>query len=259
MRIKRQLLQSTLAASLLALSFGNAAAALGKTINAVSVVTEDEFSAYQGQVGKQLGELDNAIAQDTSNLAELSSQMSAYQQKTDQSLNDLNDAIVDDHQSISTNGKAIEALSQYPKLIKTYKGCDLRTDYPKACQSDRSLSNQGIGKINGMFSFGPYIKLPEGNYRFVIHYSSTGDLHQTVGWWNVNTAKAINPKENLLHNLKTGLIYSTSGLYNDDDAEIQGQFTIDKAHANLRVEVRTYLDTSETVVLKSLSIYQVSR
>lgn len=223
MRIKRQLLQSTLAASLLALSFGNAAAALGKTIN---VVTEDELNDYQ--------------------------------QYVDQKFTTQNDAVSKNSQSISTNSKAIDALAQYPRLIKTYKGCELSPPYPQSCQSDGSLSTKGLTPIKDWFSYGPDIQLPEGTYRFIIKYESTGGIFEKVGFWNVDIWK--NKKS--VQTTKSGIIYAT-----DKDkikgyvgvGEIQGQFTVDQPYANQKVQVRTYLDTNETVVLKSLSIYQVSR
>jgi len=72
--------------------------------------------------------------------------------------------------------------STYPKSY-TYNPTNLHHNIG-IIQSTSIKSDPNSSK-SGFLSFGPYVKLPKGNYRISIDYSSLSTSHDKVGWWDI--------------------------------------------------------------------------
>lgn len=110
----------------------------------------------------------------------------------------------------------------------TWKACELPTRIGKAtpdCEMEKGDINS-----SGHITYGPYERLPTGQYTFEISYSSSAANADTVGDWDVVLAL---PKEAKV--LKNGLISGTDGL----TKKITGEFSIDSIHNMEKFEIRT--------------------
>ena len=85
----------------------------------------------------------------------------------------------------------------------------------------------------GWLSFGPFVGLPQGRYRFAIDYSSNALSNQHTGNWDVivQMGSPMNEKT-----LAKGQITGTEGKL----GRIEGTLTIDAASAGKPFEIRTY-------------------
>ena len=104
------------------------------------------------------------------------------------------------------------------------------------------------GTKPGYITFGPYIKLEEGNYQFNISYSSSESNATVVGFWDVGMAL---PKKFEL--LKKDNLLGT----NNKDSHIIQSFTIPKEYTNEKIEIRNFYNGIGDLIIKSLTITKV--
>ena len=101
------------------------------------------------------------------------------------------------------------------------------------------------GNRGGVISFGPYIALPAGNYRFHINYQSSEGNSTTVGRWDVAVTLEGNAKQ-----IISGKLIGT----NSSDVNLSRNFTISDKFANSSAEIRTFYNGLGTIIIKSLTI-----
>lgn len=100
----------------------------------------------------------------------------------------------------------------------------------------------------GHITFGPYISLSSGKYKFNINYMSSESNTTNVGTWDVVIAL---PKEG--KQLINGTIMGT----NTKDAHIINTFTISEEYNDKKVEVRNFYNGTGNLTIKSLTITKV--
>jgi hypothetical protein len=100
----------------------------------------------------------------------------------------------------------------------------------------------------GHITFGPYIKLEEGNYQFDISYLSSESNTTVVGTWDVGIAL---PK--VFKQLKKDNLTGT----NNQEGHIIQSFTIPNEYSNERIEIRNFYNGIGDLTIRSLTITKV--
>lgn len=101
------------------------------------------------------------------------------------------------------------------------------------------------GTKKGYITFGPYIKLPSGKYKFDIAYVSSEANTTTVGTWDT----VIQPSSGM-RIIQKGYIYGTNGL----EQHIVQYFVIQKEFSNKQVEIRNFYNGVGNLTIKTLMI-----
>jgi len=96
------------------------------------------------------------------------------------------------------------------------------------------------GPNSGYLTFGPYIQLSRGNYRFTLEYSAKQTAAEPVGTWDVVAGNEV---------LKAGTFSS-----GDADAKITEAFTIDARTAEQSVQIRSFYPGNNAGVLTVRSL-----
>ncbi len=100
----------------------------------------------------------------------------------------------------------------------------------------------------GYITFGPYMKLEEGNYKFDISYISSEVNATVVGTWDVGIALPKGFKE-----LKKNNLIGTS----NQEGHIVQYFTIPNEYSNEKIEIRNFYNGIGDLTIKSLTITKV--
>lgn len=94
-------------------------------------------------------------------------------------------------------------------------------------------------------SFGPFVYLPAGTYRFAINYASATPINQLVGHWDVALENA--------KTLVSGELFGT----NNARQSIEGTFVISSLDAGKPLEIRTYYLAQGDLQLFSTSLQKL--
>ena len=129
---------------------------------------------------------------------------------------------------------------------KSFIGKNLPSQIGKIESTNRIALNN-VDKP-GYLTFGPYVKLKSGNYKFDIVYSSSENNATVVGTWDVGLALSTEFKQ--LH--KDELIGS-----NNQESHIIQTFSIPNEFNNEKVEIRNYYNGIGDLTIKSLTITRV--
>jgi len=100
----------------------------------------------------------------------------------------------------------------------------------------------------GYITFGPYVELPKGDYKFDIVYSSPAPTTIKVGNWDV----VINLPESIKQ-INNGDINGT----NAQDQHIKGTFTIESAYSYKKIEIRNFYNGVDDLSIQKLMITKV--
>lgn len=109
------------------------------------------------------------------------------------------------------------------------------------------MSTTGKTKA-GYLTFGPYIILPAGAYKFDIHYVSSEQNTTPVGAWDVALAL---PKETKV--LNKGDLFGTA----NKEGHIVRSFVIPSEYTNEKVEIRNFYNGTGDLTIKSLMITRI--
>ena len=109
-----------------------------------------------------------------------------------------------------------------------WKGCELFSQIGYAT-SECTMKKKDHTHA-GHITYGPYVRLPAGRYKFEIEYASSASNSKAVGEWDVGIAL---PDEIRL--LRKGIISGTNGV----TASILGDFILDSAQSLQSIEIRT--------------------
>ncbi len=97
----------------------------------------------------------------------------------------------------------------------------------------------------GLVTYGPYVPLKSGDYKFTISYFSSSPSDQAVGKWDVTVLAGDKIKE-----LSSGEIPGSRGV----KEQISRTFEIPRELSRLRVEVRTYFYGKSDLAVNNITI-----
>lgn len=100
----------------------------------------------------------------------------------------------------------------------------------------------------GFLTYGPYVRLPNGSYRFEIKYISKESNGTIVGYWDVVSSTSMD-----IAQYPKGPIYGTKGKLN----KIVREFTILSDSLDERIEIRNYYNGVGDLTIKSLTITKI--
>lgn len=124
----------------------------------------------------------------------------------------------------------------------TWKACELPTvigTHTNACETYNEPNTSGY------ITFGPYEKLPAGQYAFEISYLSDAAPSDPTGSWDVVVAL---PQEAKI--LSSGVIHGTKGNINS----IKGLFTLEPEFHMEKIEIRTLSLHNSSIKIKYLTL-----
>ncbi|KAF5300563.1 hypothetical protein FQR65_LT19350 [Abscondita terminalis] len=91
-------------------------------------------------------------------------------------------------------------------------------------------------------TYGPYINLPKGSYRFLINYISDSPLNLPAATWDVSGVKS-GP-------ISQGTIPST----HKKNKIVEGKFIINKSHDNDTYEIRVYFHSGHEFIINNIKL-----
>ena len=109
------------------------------------------------------------------------------------------------------------------------------------------IALQNVDKA-GYITFGPYIKLEEGDYKFNIAYISSEANNTSVGSWDVAIELP-----NQVKVIKQGDLIGSNG----SESHITQTFNIPNEYNNRRVEIRNFYNGTGNLTIKSLTVTRV--
>jgi hypothetical protein len=141
-----------------------------------------------------------------------------------------------------------KVLLNHKLLFKSIiiNGSDLNSAVGQADNEFR-ITKEGIDNA-GHITYGPYIKLTEGSYKFDILYVSSETNTTVVGSWDIGIAL---PKE--IKILKKDNLIGT----NNKEGHVIQTFVIPKEYSNEKVEIRNFYNGVGDLTIKSLTITKV--
>lgn len=146
---------------------------------------------------------------------------------------------------ITKSGKYNLSFTVYKMNSDTFtlKGCNLNVVDAKQDSENCFTEKQGIGIV----TFGPYIKLPEGKYKFKIFYSSSASASEDIGIWDISADQGRSL-------FKKGNIKGTNGT----ESYLEDTFPlIDKSLSIKAFEIRTFLTKKTILKIKKITIKKV--
>lgn len=158
-------------------------------------------------------------------------------------------------QFLHNKERHIERLKEHNKNLKANELPSQNKDLQFNLKANELASQIGIidgnsrkadSKIDksGYLTFGPYVELLAGNYKFNILYESSQNNNIEVGFWDI----AINQEV-----ISQDKIYGT----NSKEINIVGQFTIPESSNKNIVEIRNYYNGTGDLTIKNLTITRV--
>lgn len=106
------------------------------------------------------------------------------------------------------------------------------------------ITNTTSTKPNSVITFGPYVPLPQGKYKFIITYSSPANKNIKVGKWDIISSSST---------IKIGDIYGSNSSFNT----IIEIFEVNHELSDKLFEIRTFYDGISNLQIKNLTIKRV--
>ncbi len=129
----------------------------------------------------------------------------------------------------------------------TWQACELPVKETGIAQENCSVTTKPA-LLPGLLTFGPYVSVPEGEYRFNIRYFSPATSTEKIGDWDVIVASPEKAEQ-----LQQGSMVGTNGR----DLEISGSFNISKEYADGNVEIRTISNGSNALTVIEITLTRV--
>jgi len=148
---------------------------------------------------------------------------------------------------VGTNKKIkYVGFSKYTALFtKKYNASELDSNCGIK-QNEYRTAKESMDK-SGYITFGPYISLSSGKYKFNINYMSPESNTTNIGTWDVVVDLPKGIKQ-----LKNGPLIGTNGR----DAHVINTFTMPKEYNEKEVEIRNFYNGTGSLTIKSLTITQ---
>lgn len=139
------------------------------------------------------------------------------------------------------NGPSLQFKPSYYSQTMTWQGAQLPTQVGKIDLVSQSIiSNQNAGVL----SYGPYVKLPIGQYSFELSYSSSLASNIIVGTWDM----VVNIKDE-----KPVMIGNLMGTKNQKSV-VNGVFSINQQHADQLLEIRSFFLGAGEMTIHSMKL-----
>ncbi len=119
-------------------------------------------------------------------------------------------------------------------------------------QTGRVLDNSVVATKDkdqpGYITFGPYVELPKGVYRFDIIYNSPASTNTKVGNWDV----VVNLSAKMME-ISSGDINGTNG----EEQHIKGEFIVEEEYSYKKIEIRSFYNAVDNLSIRKLTIDKV--
>jgi hypothetical protein len=119
----------------------------------------------------------------------------------------------------------------------SYTGSSLPSQVGVAHKNYMEINNS----TQGFITYGPYVTLPKGNYKFEVSYISSEPYAKKSGKWDVVVSGKV---------LNNGDIYGSC----NTNAIISDYFNISEKYSNKKIEIRNYYNGVGSLVIKNLTI-----
>lgn len=129
-------------------------------------------------------------------------------------------------------------VSSYPRSRVFYEGVNLPSIV--GVVENNSMSATEGNNSEGFLTFGPYIKLPSGQYKFTLSYDGFDPDDSSLGWWDISSGD---------EPFATGEILSS-----DKTSAIEVEFKVVEALADSNFEMRTFWEGEGRLSVHSISI-----
>lgn len=138
-------------------------------------------------------------------------------------------------------------LKVYKKPLLFWNGSDLpnNEDVGKNTKDNEKVS---LGQKAGFLTYGPYVMLLPGKYKFKIEYLSKVSKNTVIGYWDAGIATPTGMKE-----LTKGSLLGTDGKVE----YIVGDINITDTIKNNKIEIRNFYNGTGDLTIKSLTITRI--
>ncbi|PQO43666.1 hypothetical protein [Blastopirellula marina] len=138
-----------------------------------------------------------------------------------------------------------ESPFKFPGYSRTIPGAELPSEIGKIEQEDRVAESDGNSA--GFVTFGPYVKLPAGEYSVAVELDADGEADASVGVWDV-----------LLSNETTRASKTLAdGKIAAGQKEVRYEFTVDQEHDDNLMEARIRLSGKGRIAVKSIELQRL--
>jgi len=150
-------------------------------------------------------------------------------------------------ESLEVKGRGVQ-LDSKERVVFDKPACELPNHGAEVTGSCSVLARANSGR-KGHLTYGPYLSLAPGDYRFEVEYRSSGAPSKPAGKWDV--AARIGPNE---ESVAKGDIAGTG----DASGVVVGRFTMPRKEPPPVVEIRMAPDVATEAEIKRLTIYQTA-
>ncbi len=123
-----------------------------------------------------------------------------------------------------------------------WKGCELSTHLGKQTQECFLTKDKST---RGLLTYGPYQKLPAGNYQFEIEYNSVNNSKEQIGNWSVSISN--------FGEVKNKIMSGSDG----KNKRIIGKFALNESQHMEAVEVRIWAESNKDLTVHFLKIKRI--